>query len=171
MLPTVRRTWAPKGRTPILRQRTRSHKKVSTIGALSISPQRRRLGLYLHWHPDKNITQDEVIFFLRDLLAHLRGNVILVWDRLNAYRSGQVKLWRAIYPRLSIEWFPPYAPELNPMEYVWGHLKGHRLANHGLCELNEVYAYAKAEAEEVAGHQQLLRSFVHASKLPIRFML
>ena len=109
--------------------------------------------------------------FLRDLLAHLRGNVILVWDRLNAHRSARVQVWRMVYPRLSIEWFPPYAPELNPMEYVWAHLKGHRLANHGFCELDEVYAYAKAEAEEVAGHQQLLRSFVHASNLPIRFLL
>jgi hypothetical protein len=168
MLPTVRRTWAPRGQTPILRHRTRSHKKVSTIGALSISPQRRRLGLYLHWHPDKNITQDEVILFLRDLLAHLRGNVILVWDRLNAHRSAQVKLWRAAYPRLSVEWFPPYAPELNPMEYVWGHLKYHRLSNHGLFELDAIHAQAKLEADDVASRQPLLRSFVHAAQLPIR---
>ena len=168
MLPTVRRTWAPRGQTPILRHRTRSHKKVSAIGALTISPQRRRLGLYLHWHPDKNITQDEVILFLRDLLAHLRGNVILVWDRLNAHRSAQVKLWRAVYPRLSIEWFPPYAPELNPMEYVWGNLKGHRLANHGLCELEAIHEFAEHEAGELSTNQSLLRSFVHASNLPIR---
>jgi len=169
MLPTVRRTWAPKGQTPVLRHRTRSHKKVSTIGALSISPQRRRLGLYLHWHPDKNITQDEVVLFLRDLLAHLRGNVILVWDRLNAHRSTYVQLWRAAYPRLAIEWFPPYAPELNPMEYVWGHLKYHRLSNHGLFELAEIEQRARAEAENVAAQQDLLRSFVYASTLPIRF--
>ncbi|NIN95339.1 MAG: hypothetical protein GTN93_22260 [Anaerolineae bacterium] len=168
MLPTVRRTWAPRGQTPILRHRTRSHKKVSTIGALSISPQRRRLGLYLHWHPDKNITQDDVILFLRDLLAHLRGNVILVWDRLNAHRSAQVKLWQTAYPRLSVEWFPPYAPDLNPMEYVWGHLKYHRLSNHGLFELDDVYSQAKGEAEDVSSNQRLLRSFVHASTLPIR---
>ncbi len=168
MLPTVRRTWAPKGQTPILRHRTRSHKKVSAIGALSISPHRRRLGLYLHWHPNKNITQDEVILFLRDLLAHLRSNVILVWDRLNAHRSTQVKLWRTAYSRLSIEWFPPYAPELNPMEYVWGYLKYHRLSNHGLLELDEIHAQAKREADEVASRQPLLCSFVHASQLPIR---
>jgi transposase len=169
MLPTVRRTWAPKGRTPILHHRTRSHKKVSTIGALSISPGRRRLGLYLHWHPDKNITATEVTWFLRDLLRHLRGHVILIWDRLNAHRSKQVALWRAVYPRLSIEWFPPYAPELNPIEYVWGYLKGHRLANHGLCELDAVYEQAQTEANDLAQRQSLLRSFVHASELPIRF--
>lgn len=144
---------------------------MSAIAAISISPRRRRLGLYLHWHPDKNIATGEVIGFLHDLLRHLRGHVILVWDRLNAHRAKQLQDWRAIYPRLTIEWFPPYAPELNPVEYVWGHLKGHRLANHGLCELDAVYERAKAEADQVAHHQSLLRSFVRASTLPIRFGL
>ena len=106
--------------------------------------------------------------FLRDLLAHLRGNIILVWDRLNAHRSVQVKLWQAVYPRLSIEWFPPYAPELNPMEYVWGHLKYHCLSNHGLLELDDIHNQAKGEADDVSTNQSLLRSFVHASSLPFR---
>ena len=168
MLPTVRRTWSPKGQTPILHHRTRSHKKVSTIGALSISPGRRRLGLYLHWHPDKNITGTEVIAFLHDLLRHLRGNVILVWDRLHAHRSRQVQNWRTIYPRLAVEWFPPYAPELNPIEYVWGNVKYHRTANHGLYELDDVHEQARSAADGIAGNQPLLRSFVRAAKLPIR---
>ena len=168
MLPTVRRTWAPKGQTPVLHHRTRSHKKVSTIGALTISPGRRRLGLYLHWHPDRNITATEVVDFLRDLLRYLRGNVILVWDRLNAHRSKRVQDWRTIYPRLTIEWLPPYAPELNPIEYLWGNFKYHRTANHGLVELEEVYAQARYEADDIAGNQSLLRSFVRAAKLPIR---
>jgi len=168
MLPTVRRTWAPRGQTPILRHRTRSHKKVSAIGGLSISPGRRHLGLYLHWHPDKNITGTEVIAYLHDLLRHLRGHVILVWDRLNAHRSRQLQDWRTIYPRLTIEWLPPYAPELNPVEYLWSHFKYHRLANHGLCELDDIYQQARDEADAVAHKQPLLHSFVHASKLPIR---
>ncbi len=73
MHPTVRRTWAPKGQTPILHQRGRSHQKISTIGTLTISPQRRRMGLFLHWHPGRNIAREEVIAFLEDLLRHLRG--------------------------------------------------------------------------------------------------
>jgi len=168
MLPTVRRTWAPRGQTPFLHHRTRSHKKVSTIGALTISPGRHRLGLYLHWHPDKNIRTTEVIAFLRDLLRHLRGNVVLVWDRLNAHRSKQLQDWRTIYPRLTIAWLPPYAPELNPIEYAWGNLKYHRTANHGLYELDDVYAQARRAAGEIADNQSLLRSFLRAAKLPIR---
>ncbi len=54
------------------------------------------------------------------------------------------------------------------MEYVWGYLKHHRLSNHGLFELDEIHAQAKHESAKVAGRQPLLRSFVHASTLPIR---
>lgn len=168
MLPTVRRTWAPKGRTPLLLHRTRSHKKISTIGAITISPQRRRCGLYLHWHPDQNITADHIVTFLRDLLRHLRGPVIVVWDRLNAHRSRQVQSWLGVYDRLTLEWFPPYAPELNPVEYLWSYLKSHRIANHGLFELEEIYDRARHEADDIAANQPLLRSFVRASQLPIR---
>ena len=168
MLPTVRRTWSPRGKTPVLHHRTRSHKKVSAIGALTLSPRRRHPGLYLHWHPDKNITTVEIIAFLRALLRHLRGNVILVWDRLNAHRSKQLQDWRAIYPRLTIESLPPYAPEFNPIEYAWGNLKYHRTANHGLYELDDVYAQARRAAGEIADNQSLLRSFLRAAKLPIR---
>lgn len=77
MLPTVRRTWAPRGPTPFLHHRTRSHKKVSTIGALTISPGRHRLGLYLHWHPDKNIRTIEVIAFLAICSAIFAGTSFL----------------------------------------------------------------------------------------------
>lgn len=66
--PVVRRTWAPRGQTPTLRQRTRHHRRVSAIGGLSISPRRRRLGWYLVFHLDRSIRQEQVIDFLRHLL-------------------------------------------------------------------------------------------------------
>jgi transposase len=167
MHPTVRRTWAPKGKTPVLYQRGRSHQKVSAIGSLSISPERRRMGLFLLWHPGRNITREEVIAFLEDLLRHLRGNVVLLWDRLNAHRSAAADAWRAIYPRLRFEWLPAYAPELNPVEYLWSYFKAQRMANHGWTELDEIQEHAESEAAEVRANQPLLRSFVHASRLPI----
>lgn len=168
MLPTVRRTWAPRGQTPILRHRTRHHRKVSAMGALTLSPQRRRLGLYLHWYPNANINQGAVVLFLRYLLTHLRGQVVLLWDRLNAHRGQEVRALQAVYPRLTVEYFPPYAPEFNPIEHLWGYLKHHRMANHGIYELEELQECVEGETEVVRGKRSLLRSFVHASELPIR---
>jgi hypothetical protein len=86
------------------------------IGGLSISPRRRRLRLFLRWHPDANIGELEVTAFLRALLRHLRGDVIIVWDRLNAHRSRLVRAYVERRQRVTLEFLPPYAPELNPVE-------------------------------------------------------
>jgi hypothetical protein len=79
LIPNVRRTWAPRGQTPIIRHRYRRD-KISAISAITVSPTRHRLGLYVHLHPDENISQVEVTIFLRALLRHLRGPVIVLLD-------------------------------------------------------------------------------------------
>ena len=55
--------------------------KVSVIGGVSVSPRAQRLGLYFATEPDGFYTADRVVEFLRELLKHLRGNVVVVWDR------------------------------------------------------------------------------------------
>ena len=168
MAPTVRRTWAPKGQTPLLRQGTRHYRKVSVIGGLSISPVRRRLRLFLNWHVNANVTQVEVVRFLRELLRHLRGPVIVIWDRLNAHRSRYTRAFIMSRDRLATEFLPAYAPELNAIEGVWGDLKYHRMPNHGIDDVDELATRAEREAEMVGERQDLLRSFVARTDLPIR---
>ena len=138
------------------------------IGGLSISPIRRRARLFLAWHVNANVRQDEVIQFLRGLLRHVRGNVIVIWDRLNAHRSHKTRSFVENQKRLTIEFLPPYAPELNPVEGVWGYLKYHRLPNHGIYDVDELHQRASDEADDVAATSELLRSFVAASGLSIR---
>lgn len=171
LAPLLQRTWAPRGQTPILRQRTRHHRRVSGIGGLSISPKRRRLGWYLHFHLDRSIRQEQVIEFLRDLLRHLGGPIIVVWDRLAAHRSKLLRHWLGRCRRVHLEYLPGYAPELNPNEYGWAYLKGHPLANYCPRDVQQLHARVAQTADQVAGEQSLLRSFVHATGLPIRFSL
>ena len=168
MHPVVRRTWAPRGRTPVLRQRTRHHRKVSTIGGISISPHRRRLGWYLQFHTDQAIRQEQVLVFLRYWLAHLRGHVIVVWDRLGAHRGSLVRRYPRGQRRLTLEELPPYAPELNPNEYGWSHLKYGALANFAPRHLDELEDRVFLAAHQARTRPALLRSFVHATRLPIR---
>ena len=168
MHPLVRSTWAPKGQTPVYRYRLRHHRHLSTIGAISISPLRRRLGWYLAFHPDRSIRQDEVLDFLRQLLRHLRGSVVLVWDRLNAHRAHRVGAYAKKRRRLDLEYLPPYAPELNPNEYGWAHLKGNALANDCPNDLAELTRHVRRGARRARARPDLLRSFVRATKLPLR---
>jgi hypothetical protein len=81
MMPVLRRTWAPCGETPWLAVRARSHEKVSGIGALIVSPRRRRITLALALYPRRNIRGPQVLRFLRHLARHVRGPFILLWDR------------------------------------------------------------------------------------------
>src|SRR4051794_27744622 len=68
--PTVRRTWAPRGRTPVLTGFGRPRDKVSTIAAISVAPSRRRIGLYWRTDPKRYIDAAAVVAFLRDLMRH-----------------------------------------------------------------------------------------------------
>ena len=79
LIPSVVRTWAPEGQTPIHRHRQGRRDKISVISGISLSPKRHQLGLYYLLFFD-NIGQQEVCVFLRELLRHLRGRVIVLLD-------------------------------------------------------------------------------------------
>jgi putative transposase len=127
--PLRRRSWAVCGQRPILRQLAGTRQKVSVIGALSLSPKTYRPNFYFQTLPNGTFNSTAVAAFLRDLLKHLRGKVIVVWDNGSMHKGDAMRQLRKDFPRLSIEWFPPYAPELNPVEQVWSHLKFGYCAN------------------------------------------
>ena len=168
MLPVLRRTWAPCGMTPTLPVRTRSHEKVSGIGALIVSPRRRRLTLALALHPRHNIRGPEVVRFLRHLARQVRGPFILLWDRGRSHHHALVRTWLAAHPRCHLVWFPPYAPDLNPVELLWGYLKHGRLANFAPDTPEDIQTAVTRERRRVARHPALLRSFFRHSALPFR---
>ncbi|MHB1794525.1 MAG: transposase [Acidobacteriaceae bacterium] len=116
------RTWAPQGQTPIHRHRQGRRDKISVISGVSVSPRRRRLGLYYLLFYD-NIGQDEVCVFLRELLRHLRGTVIVLLDNSSTHKGAPIEQLLRQHCRLRIEHFPSYAPQLNPDEGVPSHLK------------------------------------------------
>lgn len=168
LIPTVKRTWGLRGQTPTLHHAFKHHRKVSAIGALTISPGRRRLGQYLHLYRDTDICQEAVVVFLRDLLRHVRGSVIVIWDRWSVHRGRTVQAFLEQQGRVQVEWLPPYAPELNPEEYCWTTLKYHRLSNHGHFDVDALEDAVSHEYASICNDQSLLRSFVRASSLPIR---
>jgi transposase len=123
--PLRRRTWAPRGQTPIQYSWDR-HDRFSVLGALSLAPWALRIGVYFRLH-DHNIVASDVVDFVKQLHRQLGRRLILVWDRWNAHRSAARQL--ADYDWLQIEYLPAYAPELNPVEAMWNHTKYSDLAN------------------------------------------
>ena len=161
--PVVRRTWAPRGQTPVHRSWHR-HDRLSVISALTISPRRRRIGLYFSVHSD-NIRAKEATQFVRRLRRQLGGGkLLLVWDRLNTHRSAAPQLTRA--DAISIEWLPPYAPDLNPVEAVRRHAKYADLANFIPDDIVHLHAELAVSLTRQRRDRYLLRGFFsHAGLL------
>lgn len=172
MNPLVQRSWAPVGQTPIISPRTRGHQSVSTIGAICLSPRRRRLNLLMHLFPEQAVEQDHVEAFLDALRRELRGNIVLVWDRHSVHRGRQLQKYLAHVPRIHQEYLPAYAPELNPVEYLWSWLKrADPLANHCAQTVDSIVQAVTHGVAPLPSNQQLLRSFVRATKLSINLNL
>lgn len=163
LIPNVKRTWAPKGETPTVRCLLK-HKKISSINALAVSPKRKRVALYLHFR-SRSIKGPDVKRFLCHLLKHLRGPIVLLWDQGSIHRHGEVKAFIQAHPRLVVEEFPAYAPELNPAEYVWCQSDS-ALANSAPEELSELKAMLITTKRRLCNSQELLWSCIYASDLP-----
>jgi transposase len=164
--PLVRRTWAPAGRTPVLTGFGRHRDKVSTIAAISVAPVRRRVGLYWRTDADRYIDAAGVVEFLRDLLRHLRGKVIVAWDGGSNHRGPLGRGLLRRYRRLRLERLPGYAPDLNPVEAVWGYLKHGRMANFVPRHVRHLERVVRGHLTELGGQPELIRSLWAGSKLP-----
>ena len=129
--PTRVRTWALKGHTPVI-QFHFTWKQLSLIAGLSL----RQCMFRLH---EGAIRSAQIVEFLKALHRHLKRRLLIIWDGLKAHRSRLVREHvDATNGAIELAFLPPYAPELNPVEYLWAWLKRHALANFcpdGLAEL------------------------------------
>ena len=161
--PLVRRTWAPRGQTPVMYSWDR-HDRLSVIAGLSLSPRSRRIGLYFAVH-EKNVTAEEVEAFLRQVQRSLGRKLIVVIDRWAVHRKAAKNLFGD--QRFWIEWLPPYAPDLNPVEHVWKHTKYDDLANYIPDDLLDLELELECSIDQTRERPELLRSFFHAAKLEL----
>lgn len=134
--PVVRRTWAPRGRPPVLTHTGGLWKRLSVAVALAFRWDGRRSRLFFQTRPG-TYTDGGLITFLRALKRHFRGrSIILLWDGLPAHRSGRMQRYVARQRAwLHVERLPAYAPDLNPVEQIWGNVKGRDLANRCPTEI------------------------------------
>jgi transposase len=115
---SLKRTWAPRGQTPTIRTSIQHNERLNLIGALCVSPAKRKIKLHIQSHWD-SLGGDEVLTFLQHLLRQIAGPIVLVWDKHPIHRRCKVNDFLACHPRLHVYEFPTGAPELNPSEGVW----------------------------------------------------
>jgi transposase len=164
LIPNVVRTWAPQGQTPIHRHRQGRRDRISVISGVSLSPWRLRLSLYYLLFFD-NIGQQEVCRFLRELLRHLRGPIIVLLDNSSTHKGEPIEQLQRQHPRLQVEYFPSYAPELNPDEGVWS-LAKRQLANSCPRDVDELMKDILRSIDAIRSSPQKLRFCIQQSELP-----
>jgi transposase len=164
LTPTVRRTLAPRGRTPVLECWDRRD-RLSAISCITVSPVAGRPNLYFELMPH-NVHAEDVAFFLEDLHRRL-GPLTVIWDRNNIHSKAKVvRAWLLDKPDIVVEDFPGYVPNLNPDEGVWGWTKYGELANLAAEDVDWLWDYAWGALDHVKRHPNLLRGFVRETKLP-----
>jgi len=164
LIPPVRKTWSPRGQTPIHRH-FYSHDRISAISGISVSPMRQRVGLYCQLF-DANIDCDIVCGFLREVLRHLRGHVIALLDNGQIHKGGPIHRLTRRYARLHLEPFPPYAPELNPDEGIWRLLK-QSLSNSRPDTGKQMMTMLSTELRRLAKSPSLIKSCIRQADLPL----
>jgi transposase len=140
--------------------------RLSVLGAITLSPHRKRLDARFNvWH--ENICTRHVVQFIKQLRQELRRPLVVILDRLAAHRSAARQLQSEGYKDIRFEWLPAYAPDLNPVEALWSHTKYSDLANFLPNDGNELRRSVCQSIETQRRQKHLLRSFFHAAELKL----
>lgn len=154
------RTWAPRGKTPVIRE-TFGWKSLSIIGAIGL------WRILFRIHPGA-IKGPQVVDFLKVLARHTRQPLMVIWDGAPIHRSRLVTDYIASTGgKIVVERLPAYAPELNPAEYIWAHLKQHEIGNLLVKEAWQLSHHATAALRKMRGKPRIIRAcFVQACLWP-----
>lgn len=103
------------------------------------------------------------------LQRHFPGKLLIIWDRARIHRSARVQRYFERHSnRLDLAYLPAYAPELNPVEYLWAYWKHHELANFcpkDIWELGHFASQALKRIRRRPKRQQLISAFWHQAEL------
>lgn len=162
LLPSVVKTYGPEGQTPIVDE-WQTHDHLSVMGGLTTEGQVytlvRRAAL----------TGEETVGFLEHLGRQVKGAALVIWDRSPIHRRKSVTEYiEAIGVKgLRVEFLPAYAPDLNPVEWLWRHLKEVEMANLTCLDLEQLHEEFYLGLGRVRGKPRLFPSFFEGADLPL----
>lgn len=162
LLPGLVKTYAPKGLTPVVYEwQTRDH--LAAMGAVTPGGKvytlvRRRSLNGLH-----------TVEFLKHLLRYAGARLLVIWDGSPIHRRAAVKEFlageagRAVW----VEALPAYAPDLNPVEWAWQHLKHVELRNVTCLDLEELHLQLHLAIGRLRQKPDIVQSFFAGAELPL----
>jgi transposase len=165
LAPTLRRTYAPSGHAPVVKV-TDPHGRISVIGAITLSPERQQLDLTFQLSADNaNFNGQSIAAFLRLLYERVRNPITVIWDSVRIHLAQPVADYLFENGQIVSELFPANAPELNPADGLWSHIKYGRLPNYTPFDLSELRNTVTTELERLQREPHLLHAFIRRTKL------
>lgn len=160
--PVVRKTWAPVGERPVLVHNQGVWEKVSAISAVTSDRH-----LYFRLKEGEAIRAADVALFVRALLRHVRGPVVVVLDNAGQHHARKVTGLVDRHPRLRIEFLPGYSPDFNPDEGVWNRAKVVELGNFAPRDTAELVRRARAVLRGIQRRPIQVAQCWRQSELPL----
>lgn len=156
--PTRVRTWAPRGQTPVI-QFHFNWKQLSMIAGVTFTQ------FFFRLHAG-TIKSPEIVDFLRALRSQIGKPLMIIWDGLKAHRSRLVKQYLdGLNGEVAVAFLPPYAPDLNPVEYLWAWLKRHAMANYCPESFVELTDTARSKLRGAQKRGSLIAAFWKQAEL------
>lgn len=163
LLPSVSNSYAPIGVTPLLECDCKNKSYVSISGVIS-----QEGNFYFEVREKEGFKQKGLTRFLDQVKIKFRGLLGIIWDNAPSHKSETVKEYLAHQnqenPKIWLANTPPYSPELNPIELLWGVAKK-RLANRFVKTTRELKQIVTEVLNEIKNDKELIRSFFKHKEL------
>jgi putative transposase len=145
---------------------TDPHARISVIGAITLTPEYQRVNLTFELSADNaNFNEQSCAAFLRLLHEQVKHPITVIWDSVGIHLSQPVADFLSRNGNIVSETFPPNAPELNPADRIWSHIKYGRLPNYTPFDLSELRTTVTTELKRLQRHPHLLQSFIRRTRL------
>lgn len=160
LLPAKIKTYAPRGQTPVLREwQSRAH--LSMMGAVTPGG-----GIYMLVR-EHAMNKWNTIEFLQHLQHWLGRRLLVILDRSPIHRNDIVREFVDRTDEIRLELLPPYAPDLNPVEWMWRHFKQIELANMTCMDLQELHDEFDLALRRLRQKSYVVRAFFDYAELKL----
>ena len=170
--PPRARTWAPRGRTPVIAVSGSGSGRISVAGLVCVKPGRRSRLLYrvkVHRRRKgerRSFAEADYAALLDAAHQYLNAPIVLIWDNLNTHVSAAMRKLAASRDWLHVIQLPAYAPDLNPTEGVWSHVK-RSLGNLAATGTDHLAAIVKNRLKRIQYRPELLNGFLAQTGLTL----
>jgi len=153
------RTYGLKGQTPVVKT-SGQRQSLNVISAVNARGQ-----FWAVTYTGK-LDAEAFVVFLENFMQGRSGKVFLVVDGHPAHKANLVKAYvQNLQGRLELHFLPPYAPDLNPDEFVWSHMKNNGVSKKPLKQNESLQNRIDQDLNALKGNKKLVRSFFCAESV------